>query len=326
MPNDIRPQPVTRSATVFGEPATTAGPGTPPRSLRRLRNAPRRPVPRLLTGALLTLFVVFFVLPVIWLILAATKTDDQLVHGNPLAFGSWHALRANWDALTGFQNDAIMLWLRNSALYSGIALVITLCVAVPAGYALAMTEFRGRHTLLVATLVVMLMPNATLVVPLFLEVNAVHLIGSMWSIILPYSFYPFGVYLTYIYFSTTLPKDLLAAARIDGCSEFGVFRHIALPLATPVVALVGFFSFVANWTNYFLPYVMLPETNQMPVQVGLGTLLDSVPSFNPTVGAVAVQRPELALATLLAIIPVLAVFVFSQRFLIAGMLAGATKD
>ena len=291
---------------------------------------PTRPGPaarvKPLSALVLLLFLVFFVLPILWLLLAATKTDDQLVHGNPLSFGSWSALRANWDALTGFQNDAIFLWLRNSAVYSFVALLITLCVAVPAGYALAMTEFRGRRTLLIATLVVMLMPNATLVVPLFLEANAVGLIGSMWSIILPYSFYPFGVYLTYIYFSTTLPRELVAAAKLDGCSELGVFQHIALPLAAPVVALVGFFSFVANWTNYFLPYVLLPGNDQFPVQVGLGTLLDNVPQFNPTVGALAVQRPELALATLLAITPVLLVFLFSQRFLVTGMLAGATKE
>ncbi|MFI5586282.1 carbohydrate ABC transporter permease [Amycolatopsis sp. NPDC051758] len=287
---------------------------------------PRRKLPNPLSVLVLALFVIFFVLPVLWLLLAATKTDDQLVHGNPLSFGSWGALGDNWSALTTFGDNAIFLWLGNSALYSFIALAITLCVAIPAGYALAMTEFRGRHTLLVATLVVMLMPNATLVVPLFLEVNAVHLIGSMWSIILPYSFYPFGVYLTYIYFSTALPRDLIDAAELDGCSPFGVFRHIALPLAAPVVALVGFFSFVANWTNYFLPYVLLPESDQFPVQVGLGTLLNAVPQFNPTVGTAAVQRPELALATLLAITPVLVVFLFSQRFLVAGMLAGATKE
>lgn len=273
----------------------------------------------------LVFFLLFFAVPVLWLVLAATKTDDQLVRGNPLSFGSWHALRVNWDKLTAYQGDAILLWLRNSALYSFIALIITMCVAIPAGYALAMTKFRGRRTLLVATLVVMLMPNTTLVVPLFLEINAVHLIGSMWSIVLPYAFYPFGVYLTYIYFSTALPRELLDAARIDGCTEFGAFRRIALPLAAPVVALVGFFSFVANWTNYFLPYVMLPESSQFPVQVGLGTLLSDVPQFNPTVGALAVERPELALATLLAITPVLIVFLFSQRFLVAGMLAGATK-
>ncbi|MCX5053562.1 MULTISPECIES: carbohydrate ABC transporter permease [unclassified Streptomyces] len=290
------------------------------------RRPTRNLVPRLLTGSFLVVFLVFFVLPVLWLVLAATKTDQQLVHGNPLSIGSWHAFKANWDALTGFQDNAIMQWLGNSTLYAVISLVITLCVTIPAGYALAMTEFRGRHSLLVATLVVMLMPTATLVVPLFLEVNAVHLIGSMWSIILPYSFYPFGVYLTYIYFSTAVPKDLLAAARMDGCSEFGVFRHIALPLATPVIALVGFFSFVANWTNYFLPYVMLPESSQMPIQVGVGSLLSNVPSFNPAVGTTAIERPQLALATLVAITPVLVVFLFAQRFLVSGMLAGATKE
>jgi multiple sugar transport system permease protein len=291
-----------------------------------MRTEPRRRAPNPLPAVVLSLFVVFFVLPVLWLVLAATKTDDQLVHNNPLSFGSWQALRANWNALTAYQGNTIFLWLGNSALYSFLALVITLCVAIPAGYALARTEFRGRRTLLVATLVVMLMPNATLVVPLFLELNAVRLIGSMWSIILPYAFYPFGVYLAYIYFNTALPGELLDAARLDGCSEFGVFRRVALPLAIPVVALVGFFSFVANWTNYFLPYVLLPQSDQLPVQVGLGTLLNDVPQFNPTVGTLAIERPVLALATLLAITPVLVVFLFSQRFLVAGMLAGATKD
>lgn len=279
-----------------------------------------------LSAAVLALFALFFTVPVLWLLLAATKTDDQLVHGNPLSWGSFAALRANWTALTAYEDNAILLWLGNSALYAGIALVITLCVAVPAGYALALTEFRGSRTLLVVTLVVMIMPNSTLVVPLFLELNEFGLIGSMWSVILPYSFFPFGVYLVYIYFSTALPRELLAAARLDGCSELGVFRHVALPLATPVVALVGFFSFVGNWTNYFLPYVLLPESDQLPIQVGLGTLLTSVPQFNPTAGTLAIERPQLALAALLAIAPVLVVFLFSQRFLVAGMLAGATKE
>ena len=308
------------------EAPAVRGVAVPPGVRPRRRPRPSRAARQVLPGLLLLVFVVFFILPVIWLLLAATKTDPQLVQGNPLSFGSWHQLRVNWDELTGFQGDAILLWLRNSALYAFLALVITLAVGIPAGYALAMMEFPGRRLLLITTLVVMLMPTTTLVVPLFLEINAVHLVGSLWSVVLPFSFYPFGVFLTYIYFSTALPRDLLAAARIDGCTEFGAFRRIALPLAAPIIALVGFFSFVANWTNYFLPYVLLPESNQFPIQVGLGTLLDDVPQFNPTVGTLAVQRPELALATLLAITPVLVVFLFSQRFLVAGMLAGATKS
>jgi multiple sugar transport system permease protein len=299
----------------------TAAPRLQPRR-RRASRAPGQAV----AGLVLLAFLVFFVLPVVWLLLAATKTDPQLVHDNPLSFGSWHALRANWDALTGFQGDTILLWLRNSAVYAFLSLVITLALGIPAGYALAMMEFRGRHALLVLTLVVMLMPATTLVVPLFLEVNEVHLIGTLWSVVLPYSFYPFGVYLTYIYFSTALPRDLLAAARIDGCTEFGAFRRIALPLAAPVIALVGFFSFVANWTNFFLPYVMLPSSSQYPAQVGIALLVTDVPQFNPTAGSASVLRPELALATLLAITPVLLVFLFAQRYLISGLLAGATKE
>jgi multiple sugar transport system permease protein len=312
--------------------AETIAPAAPRASAgRRARPAHRLPRPaslpgHLTAGVLLAAFLLFFILPVLWLLLAATKTDPQLVYRSPFAFGSWHALRENWDALTRFQGDTILLWLRNSAIYAFLALVITLLAGIPAGYALAMIEFRGRRALLILTLVVMLMPATTLVIPLFLEINAVHLIGTVWSVVLPYSFYPFGVYLTYIYFSTALPRDLLDAARIDGCSEFGAFRRVALPLATPVIALVGFFSFVANWTNYFLPYVMLPSSNQYPIQVGLGLLITDVPQFNPTAGTAAVLRPELALATLLAISPVLLVFLFAQRFLITGLLAGATKD
>jgi multiple sugar transport system permease protein len=292
-------------------PASAAHARRPETAVRTRWRGNRRTGRNPLALVVLLLFAVFFGLPVLWLLLAATKTEGQLVNGNPLSFGSWRTLQANWEALTRYQGGTVFLWLRNSAVYSFVALAITLAVCLPAGYALALTDFRGRRTLLASTLVVMLMPGTTLVVPLFLEINTVHLIGSMWSIILPFSFYPFGVYLAYIYFDTAIPTALLEAARLDGCTEIGTFRQIVLPLAMPVVALVAFFGFVANWTNYFLPYILLPQSTELPIQVGLASI--------------AVGRPELALATLLAATPVLVVFLFSQRFLVTGMLAGAAK-
>ena len=115
---------------------------------------------------------------------------------------------------------------------------------------------------------------------------------------------------------------MLEAARIDGATEWQLFTRIALPLARPVVALVAFFSFVGNWNNFFLPYLVLPSSDQFPIQVGLNQLLSSTPSFNPVAGAgLDIQSPELALA----ILPVLIVFLFSQRALVSGMLAGSTK-
>lgn len=272
-------------------------------------------------------FAFFFVIPILWLVLSTGKTTAQLIGENPFALGSWAGFMDNWNALFAFQDGAIRGWLGNSALYAGGALVLTLIASVPAGYALALTQFRLRKALLVATLIVMLIPNTALVLPIFLELNVVGLIGSPLSVILPFSFFPFGVYLTYIYFSTSIPRDLLAAARIDGCTEFGVFMRIALPLASPVVALIAFFSFVQNWNNYFLPFVMVPSSDGYPMQVGLTSLLASTPAFNPSaVGSASVQLPTLALATIISVAPILIVFLFSQRYLVSGMTAGGTKE
>ena len=275
----------------------------------------------------LAVLVVFFVLPVLWLLLAPTKTAYDLQHAGPLSFGSFGQVAAAWRHLTAFQDGVIWQWLRNSAVYSIGALLLTLATSVPAGYGLALTNFKGRRLLLTVTLVVMIMPSAALVLPIFLELNLFHLIGTAWSIVLPFSFYPFGVYLVYIYFATNLPRDILAAARIDGCSEWQVFARVALPLAKPVVGLVAFFSFVGNWNNFFLPYLVLPSSKQFPIQVGLNQLLSSTPSFNPVAGnGLDITSPELALAILIAILPVLVLFLFSQRALVSGMLAGSTKE
>jgi multiple sugar transport system permease protein len=290
------------------------------------RGTARRMTSRALVFAVLAIFVLFFLIPVVWMLLAVTKNGTTLNTSNPYSFGTWHDLRANWDALMAFQGGAVKTWLRNSVYYALLALVITLAVSVPAGYALAKMRFRGRHLLLITTLVVMLMPSASLVLPTFLEINRAHLVNTPLSVVLPYSFFPFGVYLTYIYFSTAVPADLIAAARIDGCGEFRAFTHIALPLAAPVVALVGFFSFVQNWNNFFLPYVMLPGSGQYPMQVGLTQMLASTPTFNPVVGAsAAVSPPQLVLATLLSVAPVLVIFLVAQRFLVTGLTAGGTK-
>jgi multiple sugar transport system permease protein len=281
----------------------------------------------LVVGLLLVLLLVFFVLPALWLLLAPTKTATELAGDSPLSFGSFGNVVRAWQHLTGFENGVLFTWLRNSAVYAVGALVLTLLTSIPAGYALALSKFRGRKLLLSITMVVMIMPSAALVLPIFLELNLVGLVGTMWSIILPFSFYPFGVYLVYIYFATSLPRDLLAAARLDGAGEWQIFSRVALPLAKPVVGLVAFFSFVGNWNNFFLPYLVLPSSNQFPIQVGLNQLLSSTPSFNPVAGAgLDINSPELAMAIIIAVLPVLVLFLFSQRTLVSGMLAGSTKE
>ncbi len=281
---------------------------------------------RVLAILLLIVFALFFVVPLIWLFVAPTKTDRQLLLDGPFSLGSLSTLVDNWNSLATFQHGLLWTWIGNSAFYCIAALVITLVISIPAGYAMALTEFRGRKALLATTLIVMMIPNTALVLPIFLELSAVKLIGNPLAAILPFSFFPFGVYLTYIYFSTAISRDLLDAARIDGAGEVQVFARIAMPLATPVIALVGFFSFTGNWNNYFLPYVMLPG-RKAPIQVGLAELLSNVPQFNPTnAGSTTISLSALALATIIAIAPVVIVFLFAQRYLVTGMTAGGTKE
>ena len=301
-------------------------------SLRVVRSAPApaRWLGRVLVAAVLVFFSVFFVLPLAWLLMAPTKSQTQLTGLNgegPFSFGSFEQLAENWNTLISFQHGIIWTWLGNSVLYSGAALVLTIIVTIPAGYALAMTTFKLRRLVLITTLMVMLIPNTALALPIFLELTAIHLVGTPLAVILPFAFFPFGVYLAYIYFSTTMSRDLLDAARIDGAGEFRVFTKIAMPLATPVIALVGFFNFVGNWNNYFLPFITQPGSRKMPVQVGLAELISSTPVFNPTsVASLTISLPQLAFATLISVAPVFIVFLFSQRFLVSGMTAGATKE
>jgi multiple sugar transport system permease protein len=279
---------------------------------------------------ILATFAVFFAVPILWLLLAPTRTDKALIMGHPISFGSFHQVALAWKHLDAFSGHIYRRWIGNTLYYALSATAITLVVGVPAGYGLAIGRFPGRKLVLSLTLVAMIMPGAALVLPIFLELNAMHLIGRSLSVILPFAFFPFGVYLAYIYYITALPPDLLDAARVDGATELQTFLRVALPLAKPILALVFFFSFVADWNNFFLPYVLLADSNQYPITVGLSDLLASTPSFNPSVGgggqSVNIFKPELALATLVAVVPIAIVFVFSQRALVRGLVGGAVKE
>src|SRR3954451_21903946 len=154
-------------------------------------------------------FAVFFALPVIWLVIAPTKTGDDLIFRSPLAIGSFHNVWAAWQEVDGMRDHVFRRWVGNSLYYSLSATAIVLATAIPAGYGLAFGNFPGRKLLLTLTLVSMIMPSGALVLPIFLELNSLRLTESAFAVILPFSFFPFGVYLAYIYYATAVPRDLL---------------------------------------------------------------------------------------------------------------------
>src|SRR5258708_3634873 len=280
--------------------------------------------------SILLAFVVYFVVPMLWLLFAPSRDKSEIFESATLlAFGSFERLAKSWENIISYQNGEMLLWFENSVKYALLSLLGSLAISIPAGYVLAIERFPGRKLLLWLTLISMLLPASALVLPLFLELNVVHLINTQWAVILPACFFPFGVYLTYIYYASSLPPELLDSARVDGASETGVFWHVALPLAKPLIGLLSFISFTANWNNFYLPYVMLSDDTLFNLPLGVQAMLGSTsalrPGFNPTPGAIAFQHADAAMAGLIMVVPVVIIFLFAQRYVISGAFTGSVK-
>jgi multiple sugar transport system permease protein len=283
---------------------------------------------RTVVWIVLAVFGILSVVPMIWLILAPSKTAQQLNDDAPFSFGSFAQYGVAWNNLLSQNNGVILNWMGNSVVYTASIVVISCITAVLAGYALAATALPFKRALLIITLIAMIIPPVALVVPLFVEISALGLYDNPISVILTSSFYPFGVFLAYIYFSTSIPTELYEAAKVDGAGEFTTFFRIALPLSRGLFGMLAFFSFSAAWVNYFLPYVLLQSQENFNLSVGLGFLFTSSPALNPLNGAQQslIGRPEIALASLILALPVLIVFIASSRLLVRGVLAGAVKS
>jgi multiple sugar transport system permease protein len=277
-----------------------------------------------------------FIIPIVGFIAMAFRNQENVAAGTDGFLGlggmSWDNVVYSWEQITGFgpgEGGLYQRWILNSLILAVAGGALALVAALPAGYALARLRFRWRKIWLFATLLAMVMPNTVLVIPLFLEVNALGAVGQLWPVAVIMGFFPFGVYLAYIHFMTTMPPELVEAARIDGLGELAIFFRIGLPISKQAVALVAFFSFVANWTNFFLPLALLTSNQQnKTISIGIQELIGASPLFNATVAAgldVKLYMPQLALATVISMVPLLIVFLGAQRYLVRGQTVGAVK-
>jgi multiple sugar transport system permease protein len=276
----------------------------------------------------LILFAVISVIPMLWLLLAPSKEDADITNRHPLAFGSLSNYKKAWDNLQFFDDGVMFTWVVNSLWYTAAIVILATVTASMAGFVLSASNIKFKRAFLISTLITMLVPPMALVVPIFVLMDAISLMDKPVAVILVSSLYPFGVFLSYIYYTTTIPKELYESARLDGCNDFRLFTKIALPLSWPLISLLAFFAFIGNWANYFLPYILLPSSENFTLPIGLGFLFYSTPALNPGVGAtsVPIYKPEIALAGVLIALPIMIVFLISQKRLVRGMLAGSIKE
>jgi len=277
---------------------------------------------------LTSLIALYFGLPVLWLFIAPTKTHKEMTDLSPLAIGNLQNIADSWERLAAYNRGIIFTWGWNSIWYVALALILGLVVTVPAGYLLANVNFPGRKALLWATLIMMLLPADATVLPMYMELFLMRLINTPWAVILPAGMVPFGVYLTYTYYKTVMHRDIVDAAKVDGCTDFQMFQFIGLPMAQSVVAMLTFTQFSALWNGFFNALLFLERDQLKTLPVGIYVMAQQTGALNPNpsaYGKVLLLRPDLALISIMTVLPVIIVFLFSQRLIVKAATSGAIQ-
>jgi multiple sugar transport system permease protein len=271
------------------------------------------------TAAMMVMAVctVYFLVPIWWLFVGATKGSDEFTSTAPLWFADFE-LFDNISDLIAYRDGVFLRWMLNSVLYTGGAALLGTLLAAMCGYALAKYRFPGRELLFNVVLSGVLVPATALALPLFLLFSKFEASNTFWAVFLPSLVNPFGVYLARIYAAASVPDDLLEAARIDGSGEVRTFFQVSTRLMFPALVTIFLFHFVAVWNNFLLPLIMLSDERLFPVTLGLY-------QWNTQVNQLPELRGLVIVGALLSITPLVVAFLLLQRFWRSGLGAGAVK-
>jgi multiple sugar transport system permease protein len=288
---------------------------------RDLRRGKRRNV---VAHLFLVALVLYFLVPIWWLVVASTKDAHGLFSGTSgaLWFDQNFNLLANLQDLFTYNGGEYLRWLGNSALYALTGGIGATILSVTAGYGFAKFRFKGRDFSFAILLGSVMVPLTALVIPTFVLLSNLGLTDTAWAVILPSLLSPFGVYLMRVYAADAVPDELLDAARIDGAGEFRTFIQVALPLLRPAIVTVLLLSVVATWNNYFLPLAMLSTSNLYPVTVGIGLWSQLASSNN---GGGHSLWSLIIIGSLVSIIPLIIAFISLQRYWQGGLSLGSLK-
>ena len=291
--------------------------GSAPAESRATRGPRDTLMSRTAAMVIMGVFTFYFLVPLWWLLVASSKDKGSVFTTNPLWFADFQ-MWANIGDLFSYDHGVYLKWLVNSAIYAGLGGAVATLLAAMAGYALAKYRFKGRDLIFNVILGGVLVPATALALPLFLLFSKVQLTNTYWAVLLPSIVSPFGVYLTRIFAASSVPDEVLEAARLDGSGELRTFFTVSIRLMSPALVTVFLFQFVTIWNNFFLPLIMLRDSKLFPVTFGLY-------SWNTQLNQIPELRSLVLVGALVSIVPLIVTFLSLQRFWRNGLGAGALK-
>jgi ABC-type glycerol-3-phosphate transport system permease component len=277
--------------------------------------APRRSLdfwPRLIAYTMLALVCIFMVFPFAWMLVSSFKPFEEIFAGK--TFLPQNPTLKNYFSLFEQADAWRKIW--NSFFIATTSTVLSVFLCALGGYAFAKFSFPGRGFLFGFMLASMAIPFAVIMVPLFIMMrNYFHWIDTPLPLIIPGAANAFGIFFMRQYMST-LPDELLDAARVDGASEFGIFLRVVLPISVPAIVSLSIIFFMASWNNFLWPIAVLRSPDQQTVPLMLNSLQGPP-------GRTAFD--VLMAGSVVSLIPMLVVFLLLQRHLIGGITAGSVK-
>ncbi|MBI1976987.1 MAG: carbohydrate ABC transporter permease [Candidatus Omnitrophica bacterium] len=250
--------------------------------------------------------------PLFWMAASSLKTQETV-------FSDFSLLPSNpqWlNYVNAWTKGGFGVYFLNSIFYSTVVVVGIVLISSLAAYAFARLRFPGRQFFFILFLATMMIPIPGAFIALYVLLNKLGLINTHWGYILPQinGGLALSIFLLKTFFEK-LPKDLEDSARIDGCTKWGIYWHLAMPLAKPAIAVVVIFNVLAVWNEYLLAMLVLTDKELMPLQRGLMVFQ----------GAHITQYPLLMAGMTISVIPIVVVYLLMQRYIIEGITAGAIK-
>ncbi len=252
--------------------------------------------------------------PFFAMLLASFKPSTELLRfGLNLKLQPELLTMANYEYIFN-EGKKYFYWYRNSVVITLLFTTLSLFFSSMVGYALAVYDFKGRNLIMVLVLFVLMIPVEIMMLPLYKMMVAFKMINTYWGVVLPFAVTPIAIFF-FRQYAVGLPKELLDAARIDGCSEFGIYFRIMAPLMVPAFGAMAILQAKNSWNNFLWPLVVLRTEDMFTLPIGLAGLL--TPYGN--------NYDLLISGSVLTVVPILILFIFFQRHFISGLTVGGVK-
>lgn len=253
-------------------------------------------------------------LPLILLFVSSLRPGSELMSNGITFHIDWAKANLDEYKLLFSSAGSYFTWYKNSLIITVLQVILALFLSSLVGYGFAMYNFKGKNLLFLGVLLIMCVPTEIIMLPLYRLIIKMGLLDSYWGVILPFVVIPMLIFFFRQYLSG-IPKDFLDAARVDGCTEYGIYFRIMVPLMKPSFASMGIYEGMQSWNNLLWPMIVMRSADKVTLPVGLSSLLS--PYGN--------NYDILIAGSCFAIIPILILFICFQSYFIEGMTAGGVK-